>query len=251
MSQQTNFYLTAWLLVFLVLSGSVPLRAQTTNSTVIVQDGSGSGSPFSVSGSVTIRETRRGDAVRVSITENDISTKNISSQTILAVVAWLEITPAYGSPRRFVRQYECFFASDVIKPGDEHGVSEPSDSEAEEPFDADDPPRAPRAEIRFVYVQFIDGSIFGHEGFGEHLMTLRRQTRKHLSNLEKTYDRQGEAAFLEELYQPAEPGEVDALIGNVRGTQRQRGTLAAVAQIRAMLNHAKERQQAFDQTSNP
>lgn len=210
-----------------------------------VEDRSAPGSPLVISGTVEIRETGSGSSLRVSLSEHNIVARNISSKTILALVVWLDVLPSYASPQRFVRQYECFFAPDVINPGDDHSLTEPTVGEQIEPYDPSRPAETARAEARTVYVQFLDGSIFGDEGFGDHLRTLRRQTRRHLHHLDKTYTHRGEAAFLEELNETVEPGEVDVLVENVRRTQKRLGTSAAIGQIRRMLEFARERQSGF------
>ncbi len=240
-----NALVVAAIAMLVPLSLPIFTHAQTTSTVVIVQDGSALGSPTVISGTIEIRETTMDSTVRVSLTENQITARNISSTTILTLVVWIDVFPAYGSPQRFVRQYECFFAPDVIKPSDEHLISQKKFQELVEPYNPEEPPRTPRAEAKIVYVQFLDGTIFGHEGFGANLQMLRRLTWKHLRRLDTTYRTRGEAAFLAELNDPVEPGEIDVLIENVRQTQRLRGTETAVAQIRGMLNTAKERQQGF------
>lgn len=233
---------------FLCLVGSLsPCEAQTATTTQAVEDNSQTGSPLTVSGTIVLQETKRGARVRIGITE-DISIRNISGKTILTFVAWLDVVPSRGSAERFVRQYECFFAPDVIKPGDIHAISEPH-SETEEPFNPHDPPEIPRAELRIVFVQFLDGSVFGNEFLGEEILSARREAWQVMERLNRTFVRSGEGAFVEELFAPREPGPIDGLLANVRQTQRQLGTRSAVGQIRRMLDFAEERTAGFQATN--
>jgi hypothetical protein len=221
--------------------------AKNTKKTVVqVQDRSGPGNPFAISGTVELRETPlENERVRVEISEN-ILAKNISGKTILTFVAWLDLTPAYGGPEHSVRQYECFFAPDVIKPGEDHTLSQPRPGYSIDPYDPADSPQPARAELRIVYVQFLDGSVFGQETLGRHIRSLRKQTWHHLKDLDKTYTKLGEADFLQELSETVEPGEVDVFIENIRQTQRTSGTVAAVLKIQSALEFARERQAGFD-----
>lgn len=219
-------------------------EAQTDVSKAEVQDISAPGSPLVISGTVTIKETFMGGGrVLVSTTE-DIIARNISSKTILTLVAKLELVPAHGGPQEYTREYECFFAPDVIKPGDVHSLSGEGMDTAD-PYDSREPAQTARAQITVQYVQFIDGSIYGKQFFGEHILDVRRTAWRHLKRLNRIYTRHGEEAFVEELNESLEPSPVDVLIEGVRETQRNLGTETAIAQVRKMLNYAEEHKAGF------
>ncbi len=234
------------LALVLCLSCTVALlcEAKPHVAKVEIRDISAPGSPLVISGTVTITETLSPDGtVHVSTSQNVVA-KNISNKTILTLVVKLEVTPPYGGPQEYTREYECFFASDVIRPGDTHDLLQRGPTHLE-PYNLNEPAKPAEAEITVLYVQFLDGSVFGHRMFADHILSLRRIAWRHLKRLDRAYSRQGEERFLEELNETVEPGGVEVLIENVRETQRRLGTEAAVSQIRNMLSFAEEHRASF------
>jgi len=219
-------------------------EAQTRVTRVTVQDNSALGSPLAINGTVTLRETISNGIVRTAISE-DILSRNISGKTILTLVVWVDVKPSYSSPRHFTRQYECFFAADVISSGTEHPLSQANVPETGEPYDPSAAPRSPSAVVTVVYVQFLDGSIFGHEAFGEDIQRMRRMTLKHLRSLDRIYTSFGEAAFTQELNETVEPADVETFFENIRQTLRQQGAQIAIVRIRTSLKFAEDRQAGF------
>jgi len=232
------------LLVPVVLCLVTFAGAETHVTVVRVQDVSAPGSPLAASGTVQLQEFTFGNQVRGSVTSS-VTARNVSDRTILALIAELRVVTSYGPPRVLTRRLECFFAPDVIKPGDEEALFQGAAPKRIEPYDSSKPPQTPRAEFRILFVQFVDGSTFGGEAFGEDLMQLRRITWRHLRDLEKTYTRDGEAGFVEELMAPVQPAEVNTFFENLRVTQRQLGTQATMARIRGALQFAEERAAGF------
>lgn len=239
-----KIFLAWFLLLGCFVASTLASGAQTRVTTVAVQDKSAPGSPLAITGTVQLREKISKAMVLTGITE-DILSRNISSKTILTLVVWIDVTPSYGSPRRFTRQYECFFAADVINSGDEHPLSQATAAETAEPYDPATPARQPTADVTVVYVQFLDGSIFGHEAFGENIQRIRRMTWNHLRFLDRTYRRAGEAALTQELSETVDPPEVDTFFENIRQTLRQQGPQIAIVRIRTALKFAEERQAGF------
>lgn len=239
-------FISLSLIAFWLLSNTSPAKGQSGGVSLPIQDRSGGGSPLAISGSVNLSESISGNNVRISITD-DILSRNISEKTILTMVVWIDVTPSYASPQRFVRQYECFFAPDVIRPGDDHSLSQPGRGQREdvEPFDPGGASRQPLAEVRVVYVEFLDGTLFGNKELGRNIRNLRKISWHHLKDLARTFEARGEAEFLAALNEPVDPPEVDHFIANVRQTQRTRGTASAVGQIRGMLNFAEQRKIAL------
>lgn len=234
-----------WLsVVCTTLALVAPARAETRVTSTDVVDVSEAGSPLRISGSVRLKETTWDGTVRLSHSE-EIVAQNISNKTIMTLVVWLDIIPSFTGPKRAVRQYECFFAPDVIRPGDTHPLSLENSREDVEPYNSAEPPRTASATVRVAYVQFADGSVFGNEAFGADIQRIRKTAWQHLRRLDRTYIRSGEKAFADELNEPIEPAEVNTLIENVRQTQRTSGTIAAVSHLRKMLRLAEEHQIAF------
>lgn len=234
---------TRWL-PFLLFPFPTSGWADTSTTTVQVTDASAAGSPFLVSGTVELRETTAGRQLR-SRADYQVTLRNISSQTILAFSGQLNVVPPHGGPQVFDTNVECFFAPDVIKPGDEESLSSRFPPTTAEPFNPSSPPRTLRAEFTVLFAQFADGSVFGPELLGQQIMERRRITWKHLKDLLRIYDREGEAAFVEELMEPIDPPEVNTFFENLRQTQRQQGTQRTLARIRGALLFAEERKAGF------
>ncbi len=228
------------LLVALVLGVCEVSSAQTT-ITVQLQDTSSAGSPLEITGSVTMSEQVGTDTLSYSFAES-ISAKNISDKTILTMVLWLEVFYPHGQMERDVRQYECFFAPDVILPGQVEPIAPRDGGTTRVPLTADREAVPARAEIRVMYVQFLDGSVFGLPAFGEDILRVRHQALLILKRLSETYEHRGEAAFLEVLNEPVETTEVDTFLENVRHTARKFGAQDAIGKVVRMLAIAKERQ---------
>lgn len=224
--------------------------AQTKVTNLVVVDRSEGGTPFHVTGEVRLKETVARDQVYTSMSQR-IMAKNVSNQTVLMFVASIEVTPTFGAKEQSTRQYECFFATDVIAPGDEHALSEPRDEGGFtiQPHSTSAPLNAPEAEVKILYVQFINGSEYGQRAFASDLLRLRRITWSHLKRLVRTYERSGEVGFLEELYERIDPGEVDVFFENIRQTARSRGAQSALARVHFALKLADERTAGFIQKS--
>lgn len=229
------------LLPLILVVFAVSVLGETRVATVTVQDKSAPGSPFAVSGTAEIGETLSGNEVRTSISYR-VAVRNFSGRTVLAFAAQLQVFPSFGGPQQFDTNIECFFAADVLNSGQEDTLSQRFPAESVEPHDPNTSAQTPRAEFRVLFVQFLDGSIYGAESLGQPIMLRRRITWKHLRELERTYKRNGEAAFVELLNETVEPPEVNTFFENLRVTQRQEGTQPTLNRVLAALRFAKERQ---------
>ncbi|HSA92046.1 MAG TPA: hypothetical protein VLE48_03475 [Terriglobales bacterium] len=223
--------------VLVLLSGEASL-AQTT--TVQLQDISAVGSPLDITGTVTMSEQINADTLTYSF-EDRISARNISDKTILTMVLWVEVFYPHGQIERDVRQYECFLAPDVIAPGQVEPIAKHGGGATVVRLGAERDSVPARAEIRAMYVQFLDGSVFGLPQFGEDILRLRHETFVTLKRLDETYEHRGEDAFLNLLNEPVESAEVDNLLDNVRYTATKFGSQDAIGKVKRMLALAEER----------
>lgn len=132
------------------------VSAAPTTQTVEVQDVSEVGSPLNITGTVEINEDVGVDTLTYSFRDS-ISAKNVSQKTILTIVLSLEVYYPHGQIDRDVKQYECFFAPDVILPGQTEPIV-PREGTTTTPLRSSRSPISPRAEMRVLYVQFLDGS---------------------------------------------------------------------------------------------
>lgn len=240
-----DMLLTKRFLLFLAtglvsICGLAPHAASAQSAILPVVDKSLPGNPLEISGTVAIWEEIAGGRLQYSFEEHTTA-KNISSKTILTVVAWVEAHNSYGRSKRWVKQYECFFAPDVIRPGESIMFSGPRRGTTSEPWDSSPAPHTPRAEARVLYVQFLDGSVYGSPSLARDILQSRRIAWRVLRQLHRTFERQGEEEYLRALNEPVDPPDVDAFIENLRLTQQQFGTPQTVAKIERMLERADER----------
>lgn len=241
----TNSNLLALVLFF--AASPLAVLASTKITALTVEDHSSSGSPVQISGQVRLRETFVGNEMTTSILEDRLVAKNISDRTILMMIVWVELYPSHAGADRSVRQYECFFAPDVIKPGDDHSLAGDTGRQDRQPFNPGQRAREPRLEAKVAYIQFLDGSEFGDPAQADQMFLLRKVTRRNLNRLNRAFDTSGEAAFREALSEKVQPGEVDVFFENIRITARTRGTKFAVAQVKVAIKFAEERTAGFHQ----
>ncbi|MCI0625163.1 MAG: hypothetical protein L0387_26555 [Acidobacteria bacterium] len=230
--------------IFLLVTACLLPTVAAQSQTLPVVDRTEGASPVTVSGTVTISEQVSGDQVTYSLAEN-IAATNISEKTILTMVVWLDVSFPRAPDVRIVKQYECFFAPDVINPGETHILNTPQPSSMFGNFDPDAPLKEAKAELRAVYIQFLDGSVFGDSAAAKDMLRIRKETEKTLWHLNKIYRKKGLESFAAELQEPDGTAEVDNLLENVRQVQREQGTAEAVRRVQGMLTTAVEREQAF------
>ena len=207
-------------------------------------DQSNPGSPLAVFGSVSLTERIEQQRLIYNF-DSTIDAKNVSDKTILALLVEVRLRSAYGGGVTHINQADCFFARDVIAPGGLHAVARPSPGLNVDPIGPSPIRGSPSAEVRVRYVQFLDGSIFGDESAARELFRLRRMSWHELRRLLRTYEREGEQAFLAALGERVQPSEVDNFIEAYRRTQKVRGTAAVIEQIRSSLRFAEEHRRAI------
>ncbi|MCI0423007.1 MAG: hypothetical protein L0312_27920 [Acidobacteria bacterium] len=230
--------------MFLLVIACLLPRVAAQSQSLQVVDRTEGASPVTVSGTVTISEQVSGDQVNYSL-EESVSATNVSDKTILTMVAWLDVSFTKAPNAHIVKQYECFFAPDVIKPGETHILSTPQPASMRDNFDPAAPLKEAKAEFRAVYIQFLDGSVFGDPAAAKDMLRIRKEAEKALWYLNKVYREKGAQAFVAELQEPNPTAEVDTLLENVRQAQRELGTAEAVRRVQGMLTTAEQREQAF------
>jgi len=213
------------------------LDIAVAQQTISINDDSSRGTPLTISGSVTVTEATENGATTVSYTR-DISGRNISGKTILALVATLDLETASTPIWNNVIQIECFFAPDVFEDGQVHALFHGSTGSAVLP--AASASSAPRATFRVIYAQFLDGSTFGTPKDGKEILSLRRLTWKTLKDLNKTYEKAGQSEFLHAIQSEFQPSALEGVIQNVRSAQDRLGGDAGINMVRDMLSFANQ-----------
>lgn len=194
-----------------------------------------SGSPFEVSGKLSVRETVAGNEVQSSWEEN-ITAKNISQKPVVLLIGILDAVGPH-SHGGYAMIMDQFFSQHVIEPGDTVPLAEGTTERGECCINPLDKPRDPKAGFRVEFVQFLDGSTFGDPVSAKDALASRTLTRNFLRKLADTYSEQGEQKF--EAQVKEEHGPMLALI---RMTADKKGTSAAIAQVREILAIGEERE---------
>lgn len=195
-------------------------------------------SPLRFSGQVWVSQVESTEGLYYSYSY-DLHYSNVTNKTILTLVIALDVHHSSGFVDTESLQYECFFAPDVIRPGETHDFKRPLDSIKM----VTTPPRVstePRAEPIVLFAQFLDGSTFGAPPQAHDILLIRRLTLNALHRLDRAFVRGGEEEFLEELAEPVDPSAVNTLIDNVRHAATTLGTQEAIARVRYMLDFAAE-----------
>lgn len=100
---------------------------------------------------------------------------------------------------------------------------------------------APAASSQVVFVQFADGSTCGdiNDGRVQTLMDARADRFLALKKIDNAA-KMGESQFLKALAdKPMDrTGYVEAILNNIRDVQKEKGTTAALAYVRSMLDVA-------------
>jgi len=194
------------------------------------------GSPIEVNGTLSVRETVLGNQVESQWEENIVA-KNISNKPILLLIGALEAEgPRSDGGLRLI--LDRFFSPDVIQPGDTLPLLTGSSGRGSCCINPLDEPHDPKAAFRLEFVQFVDGSSFGTPASAKDTFASRTSTLLALRNLNQTYSDQGEQKFLSQLVEAH--GPTTAVI---RWTAKEKGTGAAIAQLREILTMAKKHDQ--------
>jgi len=132
---------------------------------------------------------------------------------------------------------EQFFSQHVIEPGDTVPLATGTTGRGSCCINPLDKPRDPKAGFRVEFVQFLDGSTFGDPVSAKDAFASRALTRNFLRKLADTYSEQGEQEFEAQMKDVHGP-----MLPLIRMTANQKGTSAAIAQVREMLAIGEERE---------
>jgi len=177
---------------------------------VPIVDKSGAGTPFEVSGKLTLRESVRANELEWSWGEK-VVIKNVSGMAILLFVATItEIgrhsapvsrRPALGDGATYQLEDDRFFSEKLLEPGEaivlrdtKPGIPDVACcvNQLAETHD-------PVAEVRVHFVQFADGSVFGDPAEARDSLAIRQTILHGLHALLQRYEQSGESSFAAKL----------------------------------------------------
>lgn len=210
--------------------------------TVPVIDSSDLGCPVAVSGVASFTEEFRPKSV-ASSGNFMLEGRNLSSKSILLVLAYFDEAGPNGRETRHVVRIDHFFWGE-IKPGESfvlargHSSKQRSSLRRKSPGPAPDP----KAEVSVRYVQFADASSFGSTAAASDALRLRPVI---LSALQRLDAAPSEREFRAALATKINPREADDFLRTFRHTQMVHGTKAARAQAHTGLAVAEGRSQAL------
>jgi len=110
--------------------------------------------------------------------------------------------------------------------------------------------REPKAEFRLQFAQFVDGSTFGDPAEALVVVAARASALNAMRKLLHTYIDRGDQEFVRSLGERLHPDEVGGIFVGIRRVQREKGTGAAVAQLRSILALAEERETMLRKASS-
>lgn len=161
------------------------------------------GSPLRNHGVVKVAQEPSGDASMMSSSQ-DWTVKNVSGKAIVALSESLSCVYPDGRKGARIERYETFFHSNVMKPGDELSFSEPPRTiERSSKFNPGS--AEPKCDAKVLWVQFVDGSIFGDKEYGDPLIADRRATLKGLNHLRSIYLQGDQDQFVQTIQGPPDP----------------------------------------------
>ena len=216
--------------------------AQTT--VVDVKDGSVVKCPVRLSGTIKLTDWEAGGEERTSFVSH-VSATNLSNQPIIAMVTYTSIGNSSGPLVGENHQLDAFFAHDLeIAPGQTSAHEHNDSGVFSTPASKETVKTAPAASSQVVFVQFADGSTCGDakDGRVESLMNTRADLHLALKKIDDAA-KIDESKFLEALAEKSmdRTGHADGILNHIRDMQKQKGSTAAMAYIRRMLDVAASR----------
>jgi hypothetical protein len=231
-------------LPLVVLLGSAFALGQNP-ITMPISDKSDAKSPISNVGTVMMSEEIK-DGKTYDSKVYDLTAKNISDKEIVTFVERLFIGYPSGRGEAAMKEKDSFFGHTLVAPGETIDLS-PKDPGGQLVFEQmTSPPNKALCTVRVLYAQFADGTTFGNDEYGVHILQVRQDVWNMLGHLNAVYQKQGDQVFVEELQKPVQRNEVNSFLDMFRMVQKQKGTQSAVGLIQKVLNDAEKRQASIN-----
>jgi hypothetical protein len=228
---------------FLSLFASGPSCAGQT-TVVDVKDESVVNCPVRLSGTIKLKEWEENGEERTSYVSR-VSVSNLSNQPIIAMVTYTIIGNSSGPLIGENHHLDAFFAHDLEIAPEQTATRENNDSGVfSMPVSKETAKTVPAASSQLVFVQFADGSTCGDakDGRVESLMSVRADRLLALKKIDDAA-KIDESKFLEALAEKSmdRTGHAEGILNYIRDMQKERGSTAAMAYIRRMLDVAASR----------
>ena len=207
-----------------------------TPVTVPVVDKPESASPLKISGNITFTDQVSGNSISSS-SDYELKARNVSGKGIIFVMVYFtEMGPRYGGIGHCIN-WDNFFRDEELAPEAVFVLDRSSGGRQMGYFNPLGSDRDPVAEVRVLYAEFSDGSVFGQKREAKDILASRSVIVEALQWLDKAND---DRSFLQILAQKLEPEEADGFLEGVRSAQKNGGTGAARQLVHRNLANAEK-----------
>lgn len=199
--------------------------------------------PVRISGTIELKESEADGEEHTSFSKH-VSATNRSNQPIIAMVTYTLAANSLGPLVRENYQLDAFFAHDLeIAPGKTWTHEHKDNGVFSSPVSKNAVKIAPAATSQVIFVQFADGSTCGDakDGRVESLMNTRADLLLALKKIDAA--KTDESKFLQALAEKSTDttGNAEGILNYIRDNAKDKGSPAAVAYIRRMLDVAASR----------
>jgi Cu/Ag efflux protein CusF len=207
-----------------------------TSVTVPVLDKSELGSPLQITGNITFTDRITGNSISSS-SDYELKARNVSGKEIIfLLVHFTEMGPREGGIGHYI-QWDNFFRNEEIPPGTVFILDRSSGGKQIGSFNPLGPSRDPVADVRVLYAEFSDGSIYGEKREAKDILAARSVIFAALQRLDRAND---DRSFLQILAQRLETEEADGFLEGVRSAQKNGSTGAARRLVHTELASAEK-----------
>jgi len=171
--------------------------SMVVGQTISISDDSPPGSPISITGTMTFRDSLKIDC--------SITGHNHSSKSIITSAVEVKLTRPSGEPGQLLFQRDHFFKPLTISlPKSDFLITPECEMGTE--LDVPRRPTNPEAHAKVVFLQFDDGSTWGNPKIGQNLMEQRAEVLAYLQSLKSAYTNGGPAGLEQALEKNQKPG---------------------------------------------
>ncbi len=191
---------------------------------VPVVDKSELGSPLQITGNITFIDQITGNSI-ISSSDYELKARNVSGKGIIfLLVHFTEMGPREGGIGHRI-QWDNFFRDEELGPGTVFLLDRSSGGRLIGYFNPLSPSRDPVGEVRVVYAEFSDGSVYGERREAKDILVARSVIVGALQRLDKAND---DRSFLQTLARKLEPEEADGFLKSVLKRYEMSGLVTAV-----------------------
>jgi len=177
---------------------------------------------------------------------------NVSSQPIVAFDVAVDLSPGHGGGNRKTFKVDYFLRPELLFPGSEYDVQvEPHTIVTQ--YRGDRSLTRAKAQLRVLFVQFADGSVYGRSSWGDELRGARQTEIAILNDFVRSYEEGQEAGLTAAIaadlasnkYSLNRLTSVYGLLEEVNDDLRHEGASNTVHEIRTYLYNAHRHMKDF------